>query len=185
MSIAPALMTVEEFWGLPAADQLQELVSGEVRNMAPAGGEHGMIGADMIVQLGHYVRQNKLGAVFNSDTGFVLARDPDTVRCADCAFVSQARIAAEGVPQKFFPGPPDVAVEVVSPNDTVYEVDEKVQQWLAAGVRLVIVLNPRQKTATVHRPGEVRILTVTDTIDGAEVVPGFRCAVKELFRDCR
>jgi Uma2 family endonuclease len=83
---------------------------------------------------------------------------------------------------KFWVGPPDLAVETMSPSDTVFEVDEKVQEWLTAGTRLVWVLNPRQKTVTVYRPDNTaQILGGGDTLDGADVVPGFTIAVAELF----
>jgi Uma2 family endonuclease len=150
--------------------------------MAPAGWEHGAIGMRIGGPLSVFVQANKLGEVVGSDTGFVLARNPDTVRAPDMAFISSSRIQATGVPQKFWPGAPDLAVEVISPGDTLQEVEEKVDEWLAAGTRLVWVINPKRRRITVYRPPRsVTILTADEQLDGEDVVPGFCCRVGDLF----
>jgi Uma2 family endonuclease len=132
--------------------------------------------------LHQFVQARKLGIVVAAETGFIISRDPDTVRAPDAAFVRQERIPASGAPRKFWVGPPDLAVETMSPSDTVYEVDEKVREWLTAGSQLVWVLNPRQKTVTVYRPDNTaQILGTGDTLDGGDVVPGFQIAVAALF----
>jgi Uma2 family endonuclease len=182
MRTATRLMTADELWRLPDDHMVHELVRGELRTMAPSGSEHGFLGMRLGARLMMYVESRKLGCVFNSDTGFVLGRDPDTVRAPDTAFVSQARIPAGGLPVKYFPGAPDLAVEVISPSDTLEEVEEKVADYLAAGTRLVWVVNPRRKTVTVYRsPEAAQILRGDDELDGGDVVPGFRCAVAEVF----
>lgn len=182
MSSVTQLLTADDLWDLPPDGQRHELVRGELRTMPPAGFEHGYVGGRILSPLERFVEGNKLGVVVTAETGFVIARDPDTVRAPDAAFVSQERIAATGIPKKYWPGAPDLAVEVVSPNDTVYEVDEKVQEWLDAGARLVWVINPRRRTVTVYGPAaKPVILTESDTLDGQDVVPGFRVGVAELF----
>ena len=150
--------------------------------MAPAGAEHGGVTHRLAVFLSVHVDANHLGRVFAAETGFRLSRSPDTVRGVDVAFVRADRIPPGGPPAGFFEGPPDLAVEVVSPGDTLQEVEDKVDDYLAAGARMVWVVNPRRRTVTVHRPGaNPVVLRETDTLDGQDVVPGFRCAVGAIF----
>jgi Uma2 family endonuclease len=182
MSTTSGLMTVDELWKLPNDGMRRELVRGELHTMAPAGYEHGRIGTTLTLSLAEFVRKTKLGDVVMADTGFVLAHDPDVVRAPDAAFVSQARLKQTGVPKQFFPGPPDLAIEIVSPSDTLYEIDEKVDDYLTAGTRLVWVVNPRRRTVTVHRPGsQPVVLREADALTGEDVVPGFTCPVSQLF----
>jgi Uma2 family endonuclease len=129
------------------------------------------------------VETNDLGVVFAAETGFKLASDPDTVRGVDIAFVSKARLEAVGEVEGYWPEAPDLAVEVISPSDTYTGVEEKVTEYLQAGAKAVWVVNPRRRTITVYRSlNEITILTEQDTLDGGEVVPGFRCRVSEVFR---
>lgn len=107
---------------------------------------------------------------------------PDTVRAPDVAFVRKERLLAIGFPQTCFPGAPDLAVGVISPNDLYTDVDEKVAEWLQHSTQLVFVVNPRRQTVAVHRPGQpVRILGVGDDLSGEDVVPGSSLSVCELF----
>jgi Uma2 family endonuclease len=175
-------MTADQLWRMPEDGQRHELIRGELRTMAPAGSEHGMIGGNLLGPLIHHVKSNRLGIVMLAETGFIIARNPDTVRAPDIAYIAQSRIPANGVTDRFFPGAPDLAVEVISPSDTVNELEEKVQHWLDAGTRLVWVVSPKQRTVTVHRPGQQPIiLRHTDTLDGQDVVPGFTLLVSEVF----
>lgn len=182
MSTTSGLMTVEELWRLPNDGTHRELVRGELRTMAPAGFEHGDIETTLTLKLGAYIHSAKLGRLVVGDPGFILARDPDLVRAPDAAFVSQARLEQTGVPKQFFPGAPDLAIEIVPPSDTLYEIDEKVDDYLGAGTRLVWVVNPRRRTVTVHRPaGQPVVLREADQLTGEDVVPGFACQVSLLF----
>jgi len=98
------------------------------------------------------------------------------------AFVTASRVSSIGISKKFVSGPPDLAIEVVSPGDTVNEVDEKVQDWLGTGVRLVWIVNPEPRTVTVYATGQPpRILSETEQIDGGDVIPGFRLPIHEIF----
>jgi Uma2 family endonuclease len=182
MSTATQLLTADDLWNMPDHGGHRELVKGELRDMAPAGFEHGAVGINLATALASFGRAYDLGVVVAAETGFVLSRDPDTVRAPDLGFVKKSRIPADGPMVKYWPGAPDLAVEVISPWDKNYEVDEKVEDFLTAGTSLVWVVNPRRKCITVYRPGaKEQILTVADTLDGFDVVPGFRCPVKDIF----
>jgi Uma2 family endonuclease len=182
MATTPKLMTAEELWRLPDDNMRHELVAGELRTMSPGGEEHGGIAALFVVHLGQYVIANKLGRVLTNEPGFLLTTDPDTVRAPDVAFVRQERIDARGPSKGYRRGAPDLAVEVVSPNDLYTEVAEKVDTWLAHGTRLVVVVDPRRRTVAVHRPATpVRHLTVDAVLDGEDVVPGWTMPIKNLF----
>jgi Uma2 family endonuclease len=182
MSTTTQLMTADELFELPRRDFQCELIEGELRRMQFFGGEHGAVVAILVARVGAHVEANGLGLCVGTGTGFIISRDPDTVRAPDLAFVRRERVPAEGVPKKFWPGAPDLAVEVLSPGDTYSEVEEKVEGWLAAGARAVWVLNPKRRNVTVYRTmTDVTRLSESDELDGGEVVPGFRCKVSELF----
>jgi Uma2 family endonuclease len=132
--------------------------------------------------LGRFVEEHQLGRMFMAETGFLIARDPDTVRAPDIAFIRSDHLPDDEPRETYWPGAPDLAVEVVSPGDTVGEVGEKVRDWLDAGSMAVWVVDPRAQTITVYRsPTDIDILTVKDELEGGDVVPGFRCAVAEVF----
>jgi Uma2 family endonuclease len=150
-----------------------ELLRGQLKKTAPAGQRHGRTVVNLTMPLDQHVRANNLGVVYASETGFQIASDPDTVRTADVAFVSRERLAAVGEVEGYWPGAPDLAVEVISHGDTYWEVEEKVLEWLDAGVRLVVVVNPRRRVVTVYRSRtDIVVLTEEEVIDGGEVVPG-------------
>jgi Uma2 family endonuclease len=150
--------------------------------MPPAGSEHGAVAINIALVVAQFVKAHRLGVVFGAETGFKIASDPDTVRAPDLAFIRRERIPAEGIPRGFWPGAPDLAVEVISPGDTYTEVEENTSDWLNAGTRLVLVLNPRTRTVTVHTsPTDVIRLTDSDTLHGGDLLPGFSCRVAELF----
>ena len=183
MVIVQKPVTAEELLVIPDHGLRNELVRGEVRWMAPAGNVHGRIAVNVTIPLGQYVRDNNLGIVFAAETGFKIASDPDTVRAPDVAFVSRERVEAVGEVEGFWPGPPDLAVEVVSPNDLYIEVEEKVADWLEAGAGMVVVVNPRSKAVAVRRsPSEITVLEETGTLDGGETVPGWSLPVRDVFR---
>lgn len=174
--------TASELFEMPHDGFRYELVKGELRKMSPSGSEHGATIVNITVLLAQYVKANKLGVCFGTETGFKIASDPDTVRAPDVAFIRQERIPESGIPKQFWPGAPDLAVEVLSPGDTRSEVAEKVRDWLEAGARAVWVINPKQHGVTVHRSTtDVTRLSKEDELDGGDVVPGFRCRVSEIF----
>ena len=183
MSATTQLMTAEELIRLPRGRSRYELVAGELRQMSPAGHVHGKIAARLAGVLWRHVEENELGEVYAAETGFVLKTDPDTVRAPDVSFIRRERVDEVGDASGYWPGAPDLAVEVNSPGDTVSEVEEKVEEWLDAGARLVWVVSPKLRTITVYRSREdITTLTEKDTLDGERVVPGFRHPVAKLFR---
>jgi Uma2 family endonuclease len=167
---------------MPKDSLRRELVRGEIRTMSPAGSRHGRVACTIAVLLGTHVRQSGAGAAYGAETGFVLAHDPDTVRAPDAAFVSKERFEAVGDTDRFWPGAPDLAVEVVSPNDSFHDVQEKALEWVAAGCIAVLVIDPEKRTATVYRGGgEAHVHGEGETVDLGNAVPGFAVAVGELF----
>jgi Uma2 family endonuclease len=181
MSVASGLFTADDLWNMPDGKHY-ELVKGGLHYMPPAGGEHGEVTVNLTGPMWSHAKTHELGKVLAAETGFVLMRDPDTVRGADIAFVHKDRIPAGGIPRKFIPFAPDVAVEVVSPSDRMEEVEQKVGEWLAAGTKLVWVVVPKLRVIKVYRSlTDVTILTEKDELDGGEVMPGFRLLVSQVF----
>jgi Uma2 family endonuclease len=175
-------MTAEDLLKLPDDGFRYELVKGELRRMPPAGHEHGDIAMNIGAPLHQHVKKNKLGKVYAAETGFVLETGPDTMRAPDAAFVRRERVEQINRTKGYFPGVPDLAVEVVSPGDTVSEVEGKVEEWLKFGVRLVWIVSPKLRTITAYRSlTDVATLTEKDTLDGGDIVPGFQIPVAEIF----
>jgi Uma2 family endonuclease len=172
-------MSADELLAMPDdGAHRYELVRGELITMSPAGFDHGVIGARIQSHLSAYVAQRQLGIIVGADTGFMITRNPDTVFAPDVSFVRAERVVRT---PKYFPGSPDLAIEVISPADSYGEVDEKVREYLAAGTSMVIVINPRNQTATVNTPQGATRLTLADTLSGADVVPGWTLPLRELF----
>jgi Uma2 family endonuclease len=177
MTVDTKLMTAEELWAMPD-DVHRELVRGELISMSPAGEEHSRIARRLLIRLGSFVEQHKLGESYGTDLGYILERSPDTVREPDVSFVRAERATRT---TKLLQGAPDLAIEVISPNDTRSEVGEKVREYLAAGTQMVIVIYPRNQTATIHTPTSTTRLTTDDTLTGGDVVPGWSLPLRELF----
>ena len=167
-------MTLEEF--LESDLEGYEYIKGELIPMAPTSVEHGYISVNLSSLLHLYVRENQLGRVL-SETGF---RVGERVLIPDIAIISTDRLPDDQ--NKACPVPPDLAIEVVSPTDSSYRVEEKAFIYLEVGTQLVWVLKPRSKTVTVYRSEtEITVLTRNDALSGEEVVEGFCCQVAELF----
>jgi Uma2 family endonuclease len=175
-------MTANELLRRPDDGFRYELVKGELKRMAPAGHEHGRVAVRFTWRLAQHVETNELGAVYAAETGFLISTNPDTVRAPDVAFVRQERLDEAGEVGGYWPGAPDLAVEVVSPKDNYTEVEEKAIEWLEAGALMVIALNPRGRTVTVYRSAsDITLLKDAATLDLNNVVPGFKVAVKDIF----
>ena len=178
----PQFMTADELLEISDDGHRHELVKGELRKMAPAGSEHGVLIVRLTWRLAQYVEEHRLGVFFAAETGFRIESDPDTVRAPDIAFVRQERIPDTGIPKGYWEGAPDLAVEVISPSDTYVEVEDKVFDWINAGTSMVWVVNPRRKTVTVHYSlKDSIVLTEEDELNGGDVIEGFHCRVGEMF----
>ena len=182
MSPTTTAMTAGQLADLPDDGLRHELVRGELRMMSPAGFRHGRVALRVGARLEAHVERHALGVVVAAETGFRIARSPDTVRAADAAFVATARLPPEEEQRSFLDLAPDLVVEVVSPSDRAGEVLGKTHQWLAAGVLLVWVVYPEQRLVTVHAAGgPVSQVGDGGLLDGGDVLPGLRLPVAELF----
>jgi len=176
------LVTAEQFYQRTPEARRGELVKGEFTPMSPAGFHHGRIAMKIGTFLSIYAMEQKTGEVYAAETGFLLSRDPDTVRAPDAAFVGMERVAQQPSQSGFFSGAPDLAVEVISPSETVESVEAKLIDYLEAGTHLVWLVYPRTQTIIVYRSlQDVVALTVADTLDGGELLPGFSVPVAKLF----
>ena len=174
------LISAEELFQTPNLGRC-ELVRGELIMMVPAGSEHGEIVGNLTILLGNFVKSHKLGKIMGAETGFIIRRDPDTVRAPDVAFISTDRLP-EKLPQGYFDGAPDMAVEVLSPNDRASEVQGKIRDWLEAGCRAVWIVDPQTKSVTIYKSThDIVVLNTADTLTDAQVLPGFSAAVSEFF----
>jgi Uma2 family endonuclease len=175
-------MTAQELLQYSHEPYRQELIDGNLYEMEPPGFEHGVVAANIGYDLMRHVNAADLGIAVAAEAGFLLASDPDTVRAPDVCFVSSARMPSGGIPKGYWPGPPDLAIEVVSPHDRRTAVESKALEWLAAGARAVIVVDPPTRTATVLRSrDDVRVLHIEDRLDLGDVVPGWSPRVGDFF----
>ena len=182
MATATQLMTADELMRLPDDGMRHELVRGELQSMSPASARHGKIALKLGRSLGNYVEEHHLGETYGAETGFILESDPDTVRAPDVAFVRSERVASFDNERGYGPEAPDLAIEVISPNDSFSDVESKALDYLQAGTGMVIVVNPRNRTVTIYRAfADIAILTENDTIDGEDIVPGWTCQVRSIF----
>ncbi len=179
--VAAPQYTPDDLLRLPDADSY-ELVDGHLveKHM---GGESSFVGAEILYRVRQYLETNPLGKVLGADGGYrCFPHRPRLVRKPDVSFVRLARLPGERIPKGDITIPPDLAVEVVSPNDLYNEVDVKVSEYLDAGVPLVWVVNPEARSGCVYGPdGSARGLRDADEIDGGDVLPGFRCRVADFL----
>lgn len=174
--------TAEQLFEMPDDGKRYELIAGELHMMSPSGWKHGEVVGKLHTILGSYVVNNRLGKVFGAETGFLIARNPDTVRAPDIAFIADENLPQKDPVEAFWPGAPDLAVEVLPPSDRTGEVDEKIQAWLARGARLVWIVDPQLRTVTSYRSStDVSTHTAADLLEGGDIVRGFRCRVAEIF----
>jgi Uma2 family endonuclease len=179
-----ALLTADDLLSM-GGDDRYELVDGVLAPMSPPPGfRHGEIVLRITVPASTFIWTNGLGRTTGAETGFRLRRDPDTVRAPDFAFVARGRITPEMDQSRYLDLAPDLVVEVMSPSDSDRALAAKVRDYLDAGVRLAWVVNPQTRTLAVHRPGRGHLLLrESDELSGEDVLPGFTCAVGDLFAD--
>ena len=177
------IMTAEQLERVDIPGKSTELVRGRLVVSEPPGTFHGKLSGRLLVSVGAFVESHRLGETFGQDTGFKIASNPDTVRAPDLAFLGHerlGRVAKRG----YAAVAPDLIAEILSPDDRPGEVRAKIAEWIEAGVRLAWELDPDRRIAWVHRPHGSRSLVDADgTLDGEAVLPGFRCELKDLYRD--
>jgi Uma2 family endonuclease len=157
-----------------------EVVAGQPEEKEMGGARHGGVGARLIARLVMHTEAHRLGGVYGPDTTFQIG---DNQRLPDVAFVSAARIPADGEPEGIWPLAPDLAVEIISPNDLFEKVTSKVKEYFAAGVQQVWLISPEHHTLIIHHsPTQTTILEENDELASADVLPGFHCRVSELFQ---
>jgi Uma2 family endonuclease len=175
-------ITADDFYQRPPEERRGELVKGEFLQMSPAGHTHGNIAGNVFGLIWAFVKQQQLGRAYAAETGFLLSREPDTVRAPDAAFVTASRVAAQTDKAGFFDGAPDLAVEVISPSETTEMVEAKLIDYLEAGTKLVWLIYPRTQTIIAYRSlTDVQIFTSADTLTSGDLLPGFAVPVQEIF----
>lgn len=182
MAVQEKLLTAEEFAKMPSDGKKYDLVKGHLVEVCRPKYIHGRLQTRLARYLDVHTEEHDLGAVV-TESGHILARNPDTVRGPDVAFISKARLATQE-PTGFIPGGPDLAVEIVSENDTVTEVMDKLKEYFRAGTRMVMVVYPNTQQVYVYEGSmtNVRIVDIDGTLDGGEVLPGFKLPLRDLFQ---
>jgi len=182
MATVETLLTAEEFADMPDDGRRTELVRGRIVEMPPPGGPHGRACNLAGMFIGHYALTHDLGRAFNNDTGVVTDRDPDSVRGADVSFYSYARMPRGPMPDGYPARSPELVIEVRSPSDRPREVEAKVAEYLAAGVLVVCVLDPKDRSARLSYPGRPAVvLGPNDELTFPECLGDFRIIVRQLF----
>ena len=183
MSAATKLYTAEDLAKMPT-DEPWELWEGELRKVPGAGFEASELAHWIGALISLFVRPRGLGLVTGADGTYILLRDPQTVVVPDCAFVRRERLPGRVQRKEYAPMPPDLAVEVVSPTDEPGDIARKQELYRRAGVPLVWWVYPDRRSVAVYRDGQlVAELGEGDELDGADVLPGFRLPVAEIFAE--
>jgi Uma2 family endonuclease len=186
MSVGQSLVTAEEFKQIAAErDGLVELVRGEVVEMTRPGVKHGAVRAEIARRLGNWASPQKQGRVISNDAGVQTERDPDSVRGPDVLFIHATRLPTPLDDENWLKIPPDLCVEVLSPNDRWQDVIEKIDEYFHLGVPEVWVLDPAKHEVHIQQNtnGSPDVLRDGDTLT-SERLPGFECAVIDLFEGC-
>ncbi|MGB8691697.1 MAG: Uma2 family endonuclease [Microcoleus sp.] len=175
--------TDAEFMALNRDGHRYEIVNGELIDMGNSGAKHGYVCSILMILLGGYVHIQKLGAMFDSSTAFKMKSG--NKRSPDVSFMAKERLQGlDDLPDGFLEGAPDLAVEILSPSNTVAEIHDKLVEYFENGSRLVWVIHPKEQYVLVYRSSQEpdRLLKSADSLDGEEIVPGFTLPVAELFQ---
>ncbi len=176
------LWTAEEFLDRPGDGNMYELVEGKVVRVPPGFFASSVVAATLAGSIGAFVHTHRLGICGGEGGGVRTRSGPDTVRAPDFTFISKDRLPPGGIPPRWYPTAADLVGEILSPTDRFVNVVRKVQEYLAASVRLVWVIHPSERSAIVFRPiAEPRILGGDAALDGEDVLPGFSLALSELW----
>jgi len=181
-SSADRLLTAEEFFALPGDGPPAELVRGQVVMMNMPRPIHGWLCGEIAFQLKLYLAGHDLGSVFTNDTGVITRRSPDSVRGADVAYYSYERLTKGPLPKDYPANSPELIFEVLSPDDRWKNVTAKVEEYLAAGVHCVVVVDPDREALVVHRSDRpTTMLHKGQSLTLPELLPGFELALDILF----
>lgn len=181
MTSLTQLITADELLAMSNSEVGRcELIGGEIIEMPPPGTQHGRLQAKLARRIGNFVEEHDLGDVL-TESGYIVARDPDTVRAPDVAYIRKDRLPSE--PQTgYFDGAPDLAAEVLSPNDVVSEVLAKIDQWLDAGAISVWLVDPTNRQVQIyHRSGQITRFRNDEELRDEDVLPGFMLKLSDLF----
>ena len=182
IGIREKLLTADDLLRLHSEGVRGELIMGVLHETVPNGLEHGEVVMHLGSEFHGFVRPRRLGRVVGSDSGIQLERDPDTVREPDIAFISAERLPLDVRVRGYSQVVPDLVVEVVSPNDRPGPLYDKAQMWLRFGVGLVLIVDPEARSImALPSTGPSRTFTEDDTLDCGDVLPGFSCAVGDIF----
>ena len=176
------LLTADDLHNLSSQGFRGELLRGVLCETMPAGVRHGKTVIKLSFRLEAFVEPRQMGTILASNVGFLLERDPDTVREPDVAFISAQRLPPDEDVPGYFEGPPDLAVEIASPSDSPRQLFDKARMWISLGVPLVWTVDPEARTIDFHQPHVPLVRhSADDTLDGGQVLPGFNCTVRDIF----
>ncbi len=174
--------TDEEFMALPDGRRY-EILNGELIDMGNSGAKHGYVCSLLVMALMSYILPKKLGVVLDSSTAFKMKSG--NKRSPDVSFFAKERLhGLEELPSGLLEGAPDLTIEVLSPGNTIEEIDSKLVEYFENGARLVWVISPNQHYVLVYRSAQEpdRLLKSIDSLDGEDVIPGFTFPVANLFQ---
>jgi Uma2 family endonuclease len=175
------IWTDEALAALPKDGHKYELLDGGLI-MSPVHANHGEICSRLLIVVGTYIQERKLGKVYDSSTGFRLSQN--VLLSPDIAFVSKARLKKILIaPDKFLYGAPDLVVEVLSPSDRMQQIHRKLDLYFEHGTQLVWLVNWKIEQVHIYKPDSIEALTrPKDILTGGEVLPGFKCRLSRIFR---
>jgi len=178
------LITGEDLLAMGSVADLYELVEGRIKPMSPTGFAHGQYEVNFAQHLQRFVEQQKTGKVVTGEVGIYIRRDPDTIRAADVAYISNERLAQRQKKKGYLDIAPDLIVEIMSPDDNWSDVTQKMREYFSIGVKLIWIADPEAKTIYAHRSvTDVREFKMGDTLTGDDVLTGFSVTVAALFED--
>lgn len=169
---------LEQFSGEDGAKY--ELYDGELMLMPPSQRNATELGVEIASLLRNFTRGKGMGYIAGADGGYILSRDPDTFVSPDASYISKQR-AGERKSTGYYPVGPDLAVEVISPSDRAGDIRRKIDLYLQHSTRLIWMVYPQTRTIEVHTSTGSRNLTVADTLNGEEVLPGFSASIRDIF----
>jgi Uma2 family endonuclease len=179
-TVISAPVTLEEFARLPNDGACHEMNAGELITLPPPKSLHALIALTILEFLQQHMKKQGTGRVI-PEAGYLLSRDPLTIRQPDISVISRERVHASD-PDSYFEGAPELAVEVVSPSDSAEDLDIKTKQYLQNGAQQVWILYPRTQTVHVFSRGSATIILDQDqTLEGGVLLPGFSVSVASLF----